>query len=47
VKRASSMPSSSAAVLLSNCQIISACSTQVLPVPVAIFKQYFGCACFA
>ena len=47
VKRGSSMPSASAAVLLSNCQISKACSTQVLPVPVAIFRQYFGCACLA
>ena len=36
------LPSASAAVLLSNCQISSACITQVLPVPVAIFRQYFG-----
>ena len=45
VKRGLSNPSASAAFLLSNCQIKSACSTQVLPVPVAILKQYLGCAC--
>jgi hypothetical protein len=45
VKRASSRASAKAAFLLSNCHTSSACSTQVLPVPVAILRQYLGCAC--
>ena len=47
VKRGSSIPSASAAFLLSSCQIISACNTQVLPVPVAIFRQYLGWPCLS
>ena len=34
--------SSGARAALSNCQYSNACSTHVLPVPVAIFRQYFG-----
>ncbi len=45
VKRGSSTPAANAAFLLSNCQINSACKTHVLPVPVAIFRQYLGWAC--
>ena len=44
VNRSSVIPSALAAVLFNNCQIIKACNTHVLPVPVAIFRQYFGCA---
>ncbi len=45
VKRGSSTLAADAAVFFSSCHTISACSTQVLPVPVAILKQYLGWLC--